>query len=502
MIGLYTPHQMREMDSFLIDGGIISGYALMKNAAAAALNEIVRLIPDLRERQVVIACGKGNNGGDGLCILRMLHETGYSVRGLLMSDRFSGDALDAYEDAVRSGCRMDVFTGSPDLDRSAVVIDALFGTGLNRELSGAYAEIIEAINHSGAYVVSIDIPSGVNGENGRIMGCAVRADMTVTLQYLKPGLLLYPGRANAGIVSSVPIDDRYPKPETKLLTLEKSDLCAWIPEQKADDYKGKNGKVLILAGSRNYSGAALMCTASALRTGSGLTYCAVPHALKNMFSVLPEAISIPLGEDGEDSWSVGCCREARELISGKDVVCAGPGMGPVGDPELIACVLRSGVSCVLDADALNCIASNPALLELLHANTVITPHVGEMSRLTGDSIPSIQSDPVKAAVTFSERYHCVTVLKGATSCISNGSECVLNTTGNPGLAKGGSGDVLSGIITALLALKVDPFHAACAGAYLLGASSETALELLKARAMIAGDVISAIRETLEKHFVF
>ena len=500
MIGLYTPEQMREMDSLLIDGGIISGYELMKNAAAAALKEIVRLVPDLRERHAVIACGKGNNGGDGLCILRMLHEAGCAASALLMSDRFSGDALEAYEDAVRSGCRMDVFDGAAEIERNAVVIDALFGTGLNRELAGAYTDLIGVINRSGSYIVSIDIPSGVNGETGSIMGCAVKADATVTLQYLKPGLLLYPGRTNAGKVTCVPIDERYPKPETKLFTLEKSDIRTWIPEQKADDYKGKNGKALILAGSRNYSGAAQMCTASALRTGAGLTYCAVPHALKSQFSALPEAISIPVGGKDEDVWSAQCCREAAELIRGKDVVCAGPGMGTLEDPELITEILRSGIPCVLDADALNCMSANRELLELLHERAVITPHVGEMSRLTGNGISQIQADPVRAALSFSGRYHCVTLLKGAVSCISNGTECVLNTTGNPGLAKGGSGDVLSGIITALLALKLDPFQAACAGAYLLGASAETALELLKARAMIAGDVISAIRDTIGMHF--
>ncbi|MBQ6426545.1 MAG: NAD(P)H-hydrate dehydratase [Clostridia bacterium] len=499
MIGLYTPEQMREMDSFLIDGGTISGYALMNNAASAALDAIIRLIPDLYQRPVVIFCGKGNNGGDGLCILRMLHVSGCDVKALLMTDSFSGDAGMAFDDAVRSGCSMTRFAPGERFGENAVIIDALFGTGLNRELHGTFPEAIEAINLSGARIVSIDIPSGINGENGQIMGCAVRAHATVTFQYLKPGLLLFPGRSYAGRVITVSIDDRYPKPETAMYTLEAGDIRSWIPEQQADDYKGKNGKALILAGSRNYAGAALMCTASALRTGAGLTYCAVPHDLKTQFSALPEAISVPLGLEGEDSWTAECCRGARELLLGKDVICAGPGMGRIEDPGLIADVLKTGIPCVLDADALNCVAANRELLDLFHSGVVITPHVGEMSRLTGESISDIQSDPVRAALVFSKHRNCVTVLKGATSCISNGSQCVLNTTGNPGLAKGGSGDVLSGIITALLALKLEPFRAAAAGSYLLGASAETALELLKARAMIAGDVISAIRETVEKH---
>ncbi|MBR5805028.1 MAG: NAD(P)H-hydrate dehydratase [Clostridia bacterium] len=502
MIGLYTPEQMRQMDSYMIDGGIIAGYSLMKNAASAALEAVVGLIPDLYERPVVVVCGKGNNGGDGLCMLRMLHESGCNVKGVLMSDRLSGDALNAFEDAEASGCVMEPFRGQALSCPGTVIIDALFGTGLSRELSGTYPDVIDAVNCSGAHVVSIDIPSGINGENGRVMGCAVRADETVTLQYLKPGLLLHPGRSFAGKVITVSIDGRYPNPETSLYTLEKSDIRAWIPEQMPDDYKGKNGRALILAGSRNYSGAALMCSAAALRTGAGLTYCAIPYALKSQFSALPEAISVPLGGTGEDSWSYECCSAAKDLIRDKDVICAGPGMGTIADPELLADILRSGVPCVLDADALNCVSMNRELLKLFHGGVVITPHVGEMSRLTGKSVSDIQSDYVGTAMDFSGRFHCVTVLKGATSCISNGTTCVLNTTGNPGLAKGGSGDVLSGIITALLALKLEPFHAASAGAYLLGASAETALEMLKARAMIAGDVISAVRETLEKHFDF
>ncbi len=501
MIGLYTPEQMRQMDSYMIDGGIIGGYALMKNAASAALQAVVALIPDLYERPVIIACGKGNNGGDGLYMLRMLHESGCNVKAVLMSDRFSGDALNAYEDATASGCVTELFDGQPlSAGPGTVIIDALFGTGLSRELGGAYPDVIDAINRSGAYVVSVDIPSGINGENGHVMGCAVRADATVTLQYMKPGLLLYPGRSFAGKVVTVSIDSRYPRFSTSLFMLEKSDVRSWIPEQKPDDYKGRNGRALILAGSRNYSGAALMCAASALRTGAGLTYCAVPYALKSQFSALPEAISVPLGESEADTWNAGCCGEARKLIPDKDVICAGPGMGKIADPELIADVLKSGVPCVLDADALNCISENRELLDLFHAGVVITPHVGEMSRLTGESVPAIQSDFIRTAMAFSECRKCVTVLKGATSCISNGSDCVLNTTGNPGLAKGGSGDVLSGIITALLALKVEPFRAASAGAYLLGASAGTAFELLKARAMIAGDVISAVRETINRHF--
>ena len=358
MIGLYTPEQMREMDSFLIDGGTISGYALMNNAASAALDAIIRLIPDLYERPVVIFCGKGNNGGDGLCILRMLHVSGCDVKALLMTDSFSGDAGMAFDDAVRSGCSMTRFAPGERFGENAVIIDALFGTGLNRELHGTFPEAIEAINLSGARIVSVDIPSGINGENGQIMGCAVRAHATVTFQYLKPGLLLFPGRSYAGRVITVSIDDRYPKPETAMYTLEAGDIRSWIPEQQADDYKGKNGKALILAGSRNYAGAALMCTASALRTGAGLTYCAVPHDLKTQFSALPEAISVPLGLEGEDSWTAECCRGARELLLGKDVICAGPGMGRIEDPGLIADVLKTGIPCVLDADALNCVAAN------------------------------------------------------------------------------------------------------------------------------------------------
>ena len=279
-------------------------------------------------------------------------------------------------------------------------------------------------------------------------------------------------------------------------TLEQEDIAKLLPPRPIDSHKGKNGYALLLVGSAAYTGAALMSAAAALRVGCGVLEVAVPGAVKAAFSMLPEACCTPVNDTGE--WDGPGMERAVQQISGKRALGLGCGMGWMEDTRLIQAAIASGLPLVIDADGLNLLSRHRELLDTLHNKVVLTPHPGEMARLMACSIPEVTADPAQTALQTARLWHCVTLLKGAESYISDGSRVVRNVTGNPGLAKGGSGDVLTGLITGLLAQGLEPLDAACAGAYLLGRSGDTALTLLGNRMLMAGDVIGAVEMTLNQ----
>ena len=364
---------------------------------------------------------------------------------------------------------------------------------LSRPAEGAMAALIEAVNRCGAYRVAVDIPSGVDGATGRCPGAAVLADETVTFQYPKRGLLLFPGRAQAGRLTVHPIAPVYPV-KSDVHWFEEADAAALLPPRAMDSHKGKNGRALLVAGCGRYTGAALMSAMAALRGGAGLLTVAVPAALKGAFAQLPEAMCVPCGAG--DAWDAAAQADAARLLGGRTALGIGSGMGEMESAPLLAEALRTGLPTVLDADALNALSRERGLLRLLHARCVLTPHPAEMARLCDCETAAVTADPVAAAREAAARFGCVVLLKGATSCISDGRDVYLNTSGNPGLAKGGSGDVLTGIALALLAQGLKPLEAACAASYLLGASADRAYAILGNRMLLAGDVIDAISQEI------
>lgn len=404
---------------------------------------------------------------------------------------YRGDALVNYRRAQDAGCR--ILTQLPPLDGYACVVDALLGTGLSRPAEGAMAALIEAVNRCGAYRVAVDIPSGVDGATGRCPGAAVLADETVTFQYPKRGLLLFPGRAQAGRLTVHPIAPVYPV-KSDVHWFEEADAAALLPPRAMDSHKGKNGRALLVAGCGRYTGAALMSAMAALRGGAGLLTVAVPAALKGAFAQLPEAMCVPCGAG--DAWDAAAQADAARLLGGRTALGIGSGMGEMENAPLLAEALRTGLPTVLDADALNALSRERGLLRLLHARCVLTPHPAEMARLCDCETAAVTADPVAAAREAAARFGCVVLLKGATSCISDGRDVYLNTSGNPGLAKGGSGDVLTGIALALLAQGLKSLEAACAASYLLGASADRACAILGNRMLLAGDVIDAISQEI------
>ena len=485
------PSQAREADQELIHRYGIPGEVLMERAAQGVVRAIDDRVP--KDTRILILCGPGNNGGDGFAVLRQLHERGRDAEAWLAvsEESLRGDALIHYRRALDVGCRF--LSAFPDPGEYACIVDALFGTGLSRPLSSAHCELISRVNASGACRISVDIPSGIDGTTGRCCGAAIRADETVTFQYVKRGLLLCPGREYAGNIRIHPIADQYPV-RSDVLWQEHADIRSILPPRPLDSHKGNHGRALLCVGSARYTGAALLSARAALRGGCGLLSVAVPAAVKPAFAVVPEAMCISCGDN--EIWDESAQADACERIAASQAIGIGCGMGEMCSDRLLREVLASHRPTVVDADALNHLAAHRDLLTMLHSNVVVTPHPAEMARLLRSSVEEVLADPIETARESARQFGCIVLLKGATTCISNGREVVLNTTGNPGLAKGGSGDVLTGLLLALLAQRVLPFQAACAAAFLLGASADLAYEILGTRMLVASDVIDAISQEI------
>ena len=490
---ILTPEQMRALDTRLIEELGIPGVVLMEHAAAGVVQAVLELLPESGD--VLILCGGGNNGGDGMAVLRQLAMRGIRARALLLSppDRLTGDALLQYRMALSCSLSMQTVLTEAEAeiaDISAdVLVDALFGTGLSRAVKGRYRRVIERVNETNARIVAVDIPSGVDGETGQALGAAIQADLTVTFQHKKLGHLLFPGRSLAGEVRVAPIGVIHP-PLNAALQYEETDIAALLPPREQNSHKGTYGRALLCAGCAPYAGAALLSAKSALRTGCGLLHVAVPCGIRPLFAAFPDAICHPAGQG--DEWTDAAAQEAVALLASVDVAAIGPGMGKgEGIPALLRAALISGKPLIIDADGLNALSLHRELFVLLHKDVILTPHPAEMGRLTGGDAKAIADSPVEAARLAAREWNCTVLLKGATSVIAQGDMLCLNTAGNTGLAKGGSGDVLTGMLLALLAQKVPSFETACAGAYLLGATADKAYVLLGTRMLTPSDVIEA-----------
>lgn len=495
MLTLVTASEMRrcETDIRSREPGITE-LTLMERASRAAA-DILKQRAEPGSCILIVADG-GNNGGDGLAMQRMLHADGFRVSSILLADetKLSPACTEQLRLAREAGCTVEKAGVLSERIASADwIVDAMFGTGLSRPVCGVFAEAVECINASSAHVLSIDIPSGISADNGAVLGCAVQADVTVTFQFLKRGLVLSPGNDLSGEACIRAIGSGGDGISHTYL-IERDDAARLLPKRPRDSHKGKNGHALLLSGSGAYTGAALLSAAAALRVGCGVLTVGAPRPVKDAFRALPEAICRCV-TDGE-CWDTCAQETASELIHGKSAIGMGSGMGRMEGDGLIEKVLASGIPCVLDADALNHMAAHPALLEKLPNNALLTPHPGEMARLLGCTVPEVTNDPVETARKSAARFGCAVLLKGTVTCIAVDGAVYLSRFGNAGLAKGGSGDVLTGILTGLLAQGLTVRDAAIAGAYLLGASADEAFQLLGTRMLMAGDVIDAISSTV------
>lgn len=398
---------------------------------------------------------------------------------------------------------------------ASLIVDALFGTGFEKQVEGLYKRVIDAINRSGKRVLSIDVPSGINSDTGQIMGAAVRADQTVTFGYLKPGLVTHPGATLAGDLGIIDIGlPELPEstPDINLMTVEI--VREILPVRPVDSHKGSFGHVLAIAGSVGMAGAALLSSQSAMRTGAGLTFLATPRAVLNGLPA-EEVIYKPMPETDAGTFSKDAYGQLKTLVTQAQAIILGPGIGLNDDTfELVSKLLNDiDCPCIIDADGLNAIARKPELLENNDGQFVLTPHPKELARLLNCEVSEIQSDRINMAIKAAKKFNAVIVLKGSMTVIANPEgEVFINPTGNAGMATAGAGDVLSGIIGGLLAQHVEPFQAAAAGAYIHGRSGDILAEEIDESGLVAGDIKRGIpfaiasiktgqRSTLEAMFL-
>lgn len=490
---IVTSGQMKQIDSIAINGYGIPGTVLMENAGRSIAGEILELPADSRKR-VALFAGKGNNGGDVMVAARHLYNNGLEVRVFLLAREADvrGDSRINLEISKKMGIKVDEIAADEDLVKvekalewAQVVVDGIFGTGLKGKIEGIPGKTIDLINESGKFVVAVDIPSGVEGDTGQICGRCVKADMTVTFAYPKVGLLQYPGAAYAGklVISDISIPRKIVEDiGVKANVLTRGFISGIIPDRKPDAHKGSCGRGLIIGGSEGMTGAVTLASLGCLKTGAGLIKAAVPAGLNAILeNKLTEVMTVPLGERNSVKLDKKSRDDLGRLIREADAIAIGPGMGVDGDRldvvEYVAA--NADVPLVMDADALNCLVLNLALLEKVSIPVIITPHPGEMARLVKCSPAEIQKNRVEIAKTFSQQWRVITVLKGANSVIADPvGNIYINTSGNSGMASGGMGDVLTGTITSLLCQGMEPVKAACAGVYIHG---------------LAGDILAAKR---------
>jgi len=508
---LVTAAHMRRLDRRSIELGT-PGHALMERAGAGACATLLRAMPAVRKRgaRVIVIAGKGNNGGDGLVVARLLRARGARVAVFLLgrSEEVTGDALRNLKawrrqrGVVREvSVAEDLVALQRQLAGGTCVVDALLGTGLSADVTGIHAAAIELMNGSGVPVFALDIPSGLDADTGRPRGVAVRAAVTATFGFAKYGQVIHPGVDHCGVLEAIDIglDPRAvaeAPPDGALL--DDAAMRALLPRRAADAHKGTAGHVLVVAGSRGKSGAAILATRAVARGGAGLVTLATPASIN---AVCAGAVHEAMTEAWpERDGGLGCDPDRlAAAVAGKSAVVAGPGLGSARSiRDVVLWLLRySDAPLVLDADALNALARNPSPLRRARAPVVLTPHPGEMGRLAGLSTAEVQADRVAVARAFATEHGCVLVLKGARTVVASGAFVWINPTGNPGMASGGMGDALAGLIGALLAQGLQASEAARLGVYLHGLAGDRVARR-GAVGMIASDLIDELPAAMQQ----
>ncbi len=508
MTPVLTSAQMREADRRAIADLGIPGPVLMENAAAGACTVLERMLGSLRGRRIAVVCGKGNNGGDGLTLARHAHAAGAVVECLLIAPaaELTGDAalqhaiVAAYmPEALISWSRFNEEIEAGRRGRYDAVVDAILGTGAGGELRGLHAEATAWINDTAAPVLAIDIPTGLDSNTGVAGTITVRAAATATMAALKPGLLLNDGPDHAGTVTVIPIGTPphlYADAPTRLIDAE--DISTLLPAVDRTRHKYDRGRILVCAGSRGMTGAALMTATAAVRTGCGLTVLALPESARGS-AIPPEIMTRYLVSGEEGAFAADALASLGDEIDSFDAVAIGPGLSraPGAAGFVRDLIARTADPVVLDADGLNAYAGNAEALAGRKSDMVITPHYGELARLTGSTKEIIASDPLSAARDAARTIDGIVVLKGAPTVVASPDGRVrINPTGNPGMATGGTGDVLTGMIVSLLAqLGKTPdaaLNAALAAVYLHGLAADLAVAAGSVRSMIATDIIAHI----------
>ena len=478
---IYTASQVRDLDRRAIDQYGIAGYELMTRAGHAALEALCALWP--AARTITVLCGPGNNGGDGYVVARLARARGLGTTVVALGDPRSlpGDALRAYDDYAVAGGRN--VPWSPSVLEADVIVDALFGTGLARPVSGEAAAMITAANASGKPLVAVDVPSGLHADTGAVQGAAVRAELTVTFVGRKIGFYVGEGLDHVGRVLSDDLGVPTAAfggtiPVARLLGPDM--VMRALPRRARTSHKGEHGHVLVIGGGSGMPGAARLAGEAALRAGAGLVTLAVHPDNVGVVAARPELMCR----------GAGCVADITTLLGRATVIAMGPGLGqaPWAD-ELVHAAVGSGLPMVVDADALNWLAASPRAC----GHWVLTPHPGEAARLLGTTSAAVQADRLGAARELQGRYGGVAVLKGAGSIVhAAGGPPYICDRGNPGMAAGGMGDVLTGVIAGIAAQCGDLALAAQAGVFVHAQAGDLAARAGE-RGMLASDVLRQVR---------
>ena len=497
---LLTPSQMQQVDEKAIKTLQIPGLLLMEHAAHQVFSY---LKAHFEGKKICVVCGPGNNGGDGLAIARQLMMWSTCPVKIIMVapyHKLTEDGKTYFTICKNLGANLLEVTEDNEneiidqIDDAEVIVDALFGTGLTRPVQGQYKKIIEHINAANSKVISVDIPSGIDGLTGQIQGICVKADWTITFVRPKLGLYLYPAIEYTGEVRVVKIGipDKLVKDiEVRAFSIEKQEMKALLPIRPIRSNKGSFGKVLTIGGSLGMAGAISLTSMAAYKVGCGTVTSIVPRCiLEIMQQKLTEVMAIGL-KDTDGHFGKEAAYELKTLLPNYHIVAIGPGIGrSKAVLSMLIEVLESDKPCIIDADALYFIPEVLELLKVRIAPTIITPHPGEMARLVGANIEEILKNPLKYVEEFAKKFNTITVLKLEKTVIADRTGIIyINRYGNSGLAKGGSGDTLTGIITGLLAQHLTPIDAAKLGVYLQTRSADLAKDVLSEYSLMPSDVI-------------
>ncbi len=509
--------ESRKVDNFAINKLNIPGIRLMRTAGNYVSLKAKLFLKQVPGSRIDIFCGTGNNGGDGFVSAIDLVDMGAFVHVWIAGDpdKIQGDALYFYEKCIEEHVNIQIIDDEnklhflDDLNETDIIIDALLGTGFNGEVRGVIKDIIKIINsleHPIKHpVLSVDIPSGINGDTGEVGGVAVQAMKTVTMGFLKRGLLFNEGKKYAGEI--ILADLGYPPESFSVLESEtylfhKFDLTDMFPKIDEDAYKHSMGKILVIAGSPGMTGAATLTCKAAQRSGAGLVVNAIPESLNSTMEIkLTEALTLPVKESKDKTFMKESVDDIKEKIEWCDIVVFGPGVSDNNNVKEFGLELVK--SCqkpmIIDADGLRIFKDNLNLI-LSIKDLIITPHIGELSDITGVSISEIKRDKIEFSKAFVKKYPCVLVLKDAhTITVAPDDTTAVNSTGNPGLATGGTGDVLTGMIAAFYAQGLSSFDAATAAVAIHGLAADVDRERFGIRGIIASDIVELIPQVLKEY---
>ncbi len=500
---------MRAVDKAASEIGGIPSIVLMENAAIACVNELKKDFGELTGKRIAVFCGKGNNGGDGFAIARHLHNMDAEVSVYLVcGNEFKGDAKINFDIIKKMNVNIDVVSDTENLKyiirSNDIIIDAIYGTGIHGTVGGISYDVINEINENSKYTMAVDVPSGINSDSGEICGICIRADKTVTFAAYKVGMLMFPAADYTGkvTVADISIPDYILEGQSISINVTDEEFVrANFPVRENNSQKGDYGKVLVIAGSVGMTGAAYLSSQSAVTVGSGLVTLAIPAGLNGaMEAKTTEVMTLPV-EDINGHISSDAAEKILERTDMADAVLIGPGLGRSSDAARVlkSVLSHSKVPVIIDADGINAASRDMDILSDCTCPVIFTPHTVEMSRLTGLDRDYIEENRLVASKEFAEEYGVTVILKGHHTIVTaSDGEQYINITGNPGLATGGSGDVLAGITASLTARGINETAAAAMAVYIHGKAGDIAKDKYGMESVTASLVMESIPDALRQ----